>query len=212
MSKRTLVSVSVAVAMLSGACSAEPGNSRGTVEASPGESAGVAGGAADDGAGGGSTPTFASALPDQSPVSALAGAEWGTLCSEIGTWTEDVLAVAPESTCLLGGLVLGGNPQGCETMVDSCLQTAGTPAAPTCDASLQAGCAATIGEIESCLNQVGAVIGSLATGPEVSCATTLDRTMLGAVLRPLTGAPSCLSLQTTCPALSAAVMPGASGG
>lgn len=196
----------VALAVTLAACAAESGEPGGGVSASSPEHSGAAGEAAVGASEPASAPAFVSALPDESPVSSLAGVEWSTLCDELGAWTNDVFAAAPESTCLLGGLVLGGSPQGCETMVDSCLASADAPPPPACDASLQAGCTATIGEIETCLNQVVTVIGSL--GGNVSCETTLDRSMLAGVLRPLTGATSCLSLQSTCPALSATVTPG----
>jgi hypothetical protein len=166
------------------------------------------------GGSGGSTPrSLSSGLDSGKVASSLSAAEQNTLCTRANEYFMSLLS--KEDTCkmagLLGAALSGGDSSlseaksACSGMYNLCMQGAeekvdNTKTLNDCTKGLS-DCSATVGEIETCLNDSGAA--TKAAMAELPSCSQITEATLNSTFTPASTEPaSCKSLQTKCPNLS----------
>ena len=161
-------------------------------------------------------PEFQSGLADNRTIAELNPNEVQTFCQSLGSWAQDLFAGIDVKRvgCTFLGIAfssVGGSPSkaSCEQGRDQCIQmdqvngdeTVDFDANVDCsiDEITTANCMATVGEIESCLEETGRLFRSLAD--RISCDIAGDQEQLQSISEDFQNNP-CASLQAKCPGLN----------
>jgi hypothetical protein len=182
------------------------------------------GGDSDDGDGGGNTPgggsstPIESGLPESTVVQSLTPQQFASACESLREDVNRRLPVEVTTRGVCEAISAGGtnDPAMCRSLADGCVTQVNNGNNPfvrredldlsmvecNSDTSQLQGCTATVGELETCLqDQVDAVEGLLADN-DCDNAASIDVDDLEALQAALGAVPaSCRSLQTECPGL-----------
>ncbi len=175
--------------------------------AGAGGSAGAAGGSAAGGAaqGGGAAHgvgPFTSSFPDSAVIGDLPASDRSTLCAELQA--SPLLPAVLNEACLQAALfqVQAQQPTSdaeartyCAIIYGACLQTDAGP--PPCDDS--APCAATVGQLEQCTNDIIGVARATSAALPSCAGLTLDALSSATLSSELSEPASCVVLGQKCP-------------
>ena len=159
------------------------------------------------GCGDGETSSFASGLADEKKLSEVTATEQESLCNDYGSWLEartagmDLTGVS----CTLQGVSTTSTTAGCEAAVAACKANPSAlrnddldQAAMECARSEYSTCDATVGELETCINDS---LDAISVLQDISCAdadrySPEDRESLAP-----SPSAACVALDAKCPDL-----------